>query len=88
MTVIAGDGSAGYPEMAPYDAISVAAAAPVVPNSLGAQLAEGGRMVIPVGSLDEQELLVLRKDGDQLDRRVAARCRFVPLRGGEGWKLG
>ncbi len=85
--VVTGDGSLGLPERAPFGAISVAAAAPAVPAALLDQLADGGRMVIPVGSLDEQELLVVTKSGGRTQSRVAAHCRFVPLRGGEGWKI-
>jgi protein-L-isoaspartate(D-aspartate) O-methyltransferase len=77
--VVAGDGSLGYPEMAPYDAISVAAAAPAVPAALLAQMKDGGRMVIPVGPPGEQELRVVRKRGDAIDWRVTTYCRFVPL---------
>ncbi len=85
--VVVGDGSLGYPPFAPYDAISVAAAAPDVPEHLAEQLKDGGRLVIPVGTLDEQELLVITKSHGGTTSRVAARCRFVPLRGGEGWKF-
>jgi len=87
VTVITGDGSVGYPPEAPYDAISVAAAAPAAPPSLVRQLADGGRLVIPVGSLDAQELRVISRSGGQLTTRAASACRFVPLRGGEGWAL-
>ncbi len=85
--VVTGDGSRGYPDLAPYDAISVAAAAPNIPPALIEQLNDPGRLVIPVGSLSEQELVVLTKSGGKTKRRVAALCRFVPLRGGEGWTL-
>jgi len=85
--VVTGDGSRGYPDMAPYDAISVAAAAPNIPPALVDQLKDPGRLVIPVGSLSEQELVVLTKSGGKTKTRVAALCRFVPLRGGEGWSL-
>jgi protein-L-isoaspartate(D-aspartate) O-methyltransferase len=84
--VIAGDGSVGYPAEAPYEAISVAAGAPAVPESLLDQLTDQGRIVIPVGSREEQELLVISKSGGETSSRVATRCRFVPLRGGEGWR--
>ncbi|MCW5982500.1 MAG: protein-L-isoaspartate(D-aspartate) O-methyltransferase [Bryobacteraceae bacterium] len=83
--VVCGDGSLGYPETAPYDAISVAAGAPATPDQLLAQLAGDGRMVVPVGSYDEQKLMVFVKAGDALTSRVATYCRFVPLRGGGGW---
>jgi protein-L-isoaspartate(D-aspartate) O-methyltransferase len=85
VTLIGGDGSKGYPEAAPYDAISVAAAAPDVPRSLLEQLADPGRLVIPVGSRDEQDLRVVRKCCGKIEWRVATLCRFVPLVGDEGW---
>jgi protein-L-isoaspartate(D-aspartate) O-methyltransferase len=84
--LIRGDGSKGYAEAAPYDAISVAAAAPDVPPSLLEQLADPGRLVIPVGSREEQDLRVVRKCSGKIDWRVATMCRFVPLVGDEGWK--
>lgn len=80
ITVICGDGSKGWPECAPYDAISVAAATPETPPALIEQLKEGGRMVIPVGGGWEQELRVLRKQEGAITWRVATFCRFVPLR--------
>jgi protein-L-isoaspartate(D-aspartate) O-methyltransferase len=80
ITVIAGDGSLGYPREAPYDAISVAAAAAEIPRALPEQLKDGGRMVIPVGPSADQELRVVRKRGREIDWHVAAHCRFVPLR--------
>ena len=83
--VVAGDGSTGYAAGAPYDAISVAAAAPDIPVSLLAQINDPGRLVIPVGERDDQELRVVWKEGGRIDYRVVTLCRFVPLRGGEGW---
>ena len=80
ITVIAADGSLGYPPEAPYDAISVAAAAAAVPRALIEQLKERGRMVIPVGPFGDQELRVVRKNGSEIDWHVAEYCRFVPLR--------
>jgi protein-L-isoaspartate(D-aspartate) O-methyltransferase len=80
--VINADGSRGYPEFAPYDAISVAAAAPEVPPALLDELKYPGRMVIPVGSSWDQELLVLYKSSTGIASHVAAYCRFVPLREG------
>jgi len=76
-----GDGYAGWPEKAPFDGIVVTAAAPSVPEALVAQLAPGGRMVIPVGERDGvQELLVLRKREDgSVERRSVLPVRFVPL---------
>ena len=84
--VVTGDGSRGWPEAAPYDAISVAAAAPEPPPDLLAQLKDPGRMVIPVGSLWEQELRVITKRDGIIHSRLATYCRFVPLRGGAGWE--
>jgi protein-L-isoaspartate(D-aspartate) O-methyltransferase len=84
--VVEGDGGWGYGEAAPYDAISVAAAAPDVPPTLMDQLNDPGILVIPVGSRDDQELRVITKNRGRVDSRIATMCRFVPLRGGEGWR--
>ncbi len=80
VTVIAGDGSLGYPRDAPYDAISVAAAAADIPRALIEQLKDSGSLVIPVGAFADQELRVVRKRGGEIEWHVAAHCRFVPLR--------
>ncbi len=85
VNVIAGDGSLGYPELAPFDAISVAAGAPDIPPALLEQLADPGRLVIPVGGREDQELRVLWRREGRTESRIATYCRFVPLRGGEGW---
>ena len=76
-----GDGAAGWPEEAPFNGIIVAAAAPRIPEPLMAQLAPGGRLVIPVGDLASQELVILErpKNGGQLLQRQAGGVRFVPL---------
>jgi protein-L-isoaspartate(D-aspartate) O-methyltransferase len=84
--IVSGDGSRGWPVYAPYDAISVAAAAPGPSSELLAQLKDPGRMVIPVGSLWEQELRVITKQQGAVHSRLATYCRFVPLRGGAGWE--
>jgi protein-L-isoaspartate(D-aspartate) O-methyltransferase len=84
--VVTGDGSAGYREAAPYDAITVAAGAPEIPAALVEQLNDPGILVIPVGAMEDQELRVLTLRGGQVDYRVPTLCRFVPLRGGEGWQ--
>ncbi len=81
VSIILGDGSLGFPEAAPYDAISVAAAAREIPPALIEQLKDPGRLVIPVGEGEDQELRLLEKQGGQVENRVAALCRFVPLRG-------
>jgi protein-L-isoaspartate(D-aspartate) O-methyltransferase len=80
-----GDGSLGWPARAPYDAILVAAAAPEIPIPLVEQLAEGGRLVIPVGAVEEQNLVRVVKRGDQTFQETLFACRFVPLRGRHGW---
>lgn len=84
--VVHGDGSLGLPEYAPFDKIVVAAGAPRVPETLVQQLADGGRMVLPVGTRHEQQLQVVRKVGDQLSIVPHDLCRFVPLLGEQGWK--
>ena len=84
--VIHGDGSLGLPEHAPFDGILVAAAAPRIPDALVAQLADGGRLVLPVGSRLEQQVQVVRKLGDQISVTPHDPCRFVPLLGEEGWE--
>jgi protein-L-isoaspartate(D-aspartate) O-methyltransferase len=80
-----GDGTLGVPERAPFDAIAVAAAAPAVPDPLYDQLADGGRIVVPVGSLRDQWLQVVQRgpDGPVVTRSVP--CRFVPLIGSGGF---
>jgi len=86
IVVICGDGSRGLPEHAPYDGISVAAAAPDVPRELLDQLKDPGKLVIPVGSIWDQELWVIIKSHGEIHKSIATYCRFVPLRGSEGWK--
>jgi len=80
-----GDGSLGFADAAPYDAILITAAAPEIPPLLASQLCEGGRLVIPVGSQENQELLQARKESGVLHSRVLFDCRFVPLLGRYGW---
>jgi protein-L-isoaspartate(D-aspartate) O-methyltransferase len=80
------DGSLGWPTGGPYDAIAVAANAPSPPPSLRAQLAIGGRLVLPVGDERRQRLVrIVRDDGDVFDERRLAPVAFVPLLGAEGW---
>jgi protein-L-isoaspartate(D-aspartate) O-methyltransferase len=80
-----GDGSLGWPEAAPFDAILVTAAAPEVPMALKEQLADGGRLVLPVGDPRFQELLQIRRSGLLFHRRGLGGCAFVPLIGEQGW---
>src|SRR5581483_8932497 len=86
VTVLCGDGSLGWPEEAPFDAISVAAASPHTPPALIDQLADPGILVIPVGSREEQDLRVVRKQNGTITTRIASGCRFVPLVGRQGWE--
>ena len=79
------DGSQGWPDYAPYDAILVSAAAPSLPKSLIEQLQEGGRMVIPVGPPHAQELQLISRKATQISSETVEGCRFVPLVGLEGY---
>jgi len=81
-----GDGTLGLSEFAPFDAILVAAAAPAAPQPLLAQLAEGGRMTIPVGDADNQELQLIEKRAGKLLTKMLEGCRFVPLVGHHAWQ--
>lgn len=81
-----GDGSLGWPLSAPYQAILVTAAAPQIPAPLVAQLAEGGQLVIPVGSRSGQTLERWRKTAGQIQREALFPVAFVPLRGHMGWQ--
>ncbi len=83
--VIAADGSEGYPAAAPYAAILVTAAAPKVAPALLQQLADGGRLVIPVGTLHQQTLVLFVKKGDRITAQDLDPCQFVPLIGKQGW---
>lgn len=82
-----GDGTAGWPEEAPFDRILIAAGAPVVPRTLLlGQLVDGGVAVLPVGPLDKQVLVAVRRRGDQLLSTDVCSCRFVKLVGKNGWE--
>jgi len=85
VTVIVGDGSRGYPALAPYGGILVTAGAPLVPASLEAQLAEGARLVVPVGTATHQELAVVERRDGSFVRSQGEGCVFVPLIGAQGW---
>jgi len=83
ISVKAGDGNAGWPEHAPFDGIIVTAAAPTVPDALTAQLRKGGRMVIPIGWAQRQDLILIEKSQDGAIReRTLLPVAFVPLVGG------
>jgi protein-L-isoaspartate(D-aspartate) O-methyltransferase len=82
-----GDGSIGWSEYAPYDGIIVTAAAPEVPKTLLGQLADGGRLVAPIGSLDIQDVYVVEKRKNDFFTDKKFGFKFVPLIGKEGWPL-
>lgn len=83
--VVVGDGSYGYETDSPYDRILVTAGAPAVPETLTDQLADGGRLVIPVGSEGYQRLTIVARAGDRLTNIEGEGCVFVPLVGEYGW---
>jgi protein-L-isoaspartate(D-aspartate) O-methyltransferase len=85
VSLLLGDGTFGWREYAPYDVILVSAAAPDVPRPLFEQLAEGGRILIPLGGKEDQMLTVATRRGDTLERRDITPVRFVPLVGAYGW---
>jgi len=84
--VIDGDGTQGYQKNAPYNGIIITAATPEIPRTLTDQLAEGGRLVAPVGGRDIQELVTLEKKGDRVIPEYHGGVRFVPLIGKYGWE--
>ena len=84
--VVEGDGTLGLPEHAPFDKILVAAAAPRIPETLVAQLTDGGRLVVPVGNRFEQQVQVVRKQGEEILVTLRDPCRFVPLVGQQGFR--
>ena len=85
ITLVAGDGTMGLPQAAPFNAIVVSAAAPQPPPALIEQLAVGGRLVVPVGDASEQVLQVVEKQLDGITVRSLEGCRFVPLIGQQGF---
>lgn len=87
VTVVEGDGTLGLPEHAPFDAIVVTAGGPRIPPALLEQLAEGGRLVIPVESgLGDQRLVCVRRVGDEFTETELGAVRFVPLVGEQAWE--
>ena len=81
-----GDGTLGLAELAPFDAILVAAGAPAIPHPLLMQLSDAGRMILPVGNECQQDLQLIEKLGESIQRTVLEGCRFVPLVGHYGWQ--
>ena len=86
VSMLLGDGTIGWREYAPYDAILVSAGAPTVPAPLLDQLAEGGTLLIPLGGKDEQILVSFERRDGTIVRRDIAPVRFVPLLGTHGWQ--
>ena len=82
-----GDGSVGWSNHAPYDRIIVTAASPDIPSALLSQLAENGRMIIPVGSRNEQKLTIITLKDGKYHKIEGSSQRFVPLIGKKGWEL-
>jgi protein-L-isoaspartate(D-aspartate) O-methyltransferase len=85
VSLMFGDGTYGWKAFAPYDAILVSAASPDVPQPLVDQLADGGRMLVPVGGREEQRLVLITRNGVSLARKELDPVRFVPLLGDHGW---
>jgi protein-L-isoaspartate(D-aspartate) O-methyltransferase len=85
VTCLVGDGTCGYPAYGPYDRIIVTAGAPSVPPALLEQLADGGKLVIPVGAPDEQVLTRVEKQSSRYVEIAGIACRFVPLIGQQAW---
>lgn len=81
-----GDGSVGWESQAPFDRILVTAGAPVIGDRLRRQLADGGRMILPMGERSRQRLLQVDRRGDRFEEADLGECRFVPLIGSEGFK--
>jgi protein-L-isoaspartate(D-aspartate) O-methyltransferase len=86
VAILIGDGTIGWSRYAPYDAILVAAAAPGIPEPLAAQLAPGGRMLVPVGTLETQRLLLVTRTAAGYSEEEVLDCTFVPLLGRFGWR--
>ncbi|HUF66435.1 MAG TPA: protein-L-isoaspartate(D-aspartate) O-methyltransferase [Gemmatimonadaceae bacterium] len=86
ISLLLGDGTLGWREYAPYDAILVSAASPEVPAAYHEQLVDGGRLLIPLGSRGEQTLHLMTRRGDSLEDREIGPVRFVPLVGRDGWE--
>ena len=85
VAILVGDGTIGWSRYAPYDAILVAAGGPEIPQPLMEQLADGGRMLVPVGARDMQRLVLVRRQGGRFEQEEVLDCTFVPLLGRFGW---
>jgi protein-L-isoaspartate(D-aspartate) O-methyltransferase len=87
ISFLLGDGTLGWRQYAPYDAILVGAAAPEVPSTYREQVTEGGRILIPLGDKEEQILYMFTRRGDELEQTEIAPVRFVPLVGKYSWEV-
>lgn len=87
VALLVGDGTIGWRKYQPFDVIVVSASAPSVPSTLVDQLADGGRMLVPVGSRDSQDLVMVRREGGEVSEEIVrGDCSFVPLLGRFAWK--
>jgi protein-L-isoaspartate(D-aspartate) O-methyltransferase len=86
VSLLLGDGTVGWRQYAPYDAILVSAASPKVPEPLVQQLADEGKLLIPLGGKEEQDLVMFTRKGSDLVRESILPVRFVPLLGTYGWR--
>lgn len=86
VSFLLGDGTLGWRQYGPYDAILVSAAAPTLPATYVEQLAEGGKLLIPLGDRGEQTLNIITRRGDGVESRAVGPVRFVPLLGKESWE--
>jgi protein-L-isoaspartate(D-aspartate) O-methyltransferase len=87
ISFLLGDGTLGWRQYAPYDAILVGAAAPEVPSTYREQVTEGGRILIPLGDKEDQILFMFTRRGDELEQTEIAPVRFVPLVGKYSWEV-
>jgi protein-L-isoaspartate(D-aspartate) O-methyltransferase len=86
VSLLLGDGTIGWREYAPYDAILVSAATPSIPKPLVDQLADGGRLLAPVGDREQQMLRMVTRKGEEVQEKDILAVRFVPLLGAHGWE--
>ncbi|MFQ5537503.1 MAG: protein-L-isoaspartate(D-aspartate) O-methyltransferase [Gemmatimonadota bacterium] len=87
VALMVGDGTIGWRKYAPFEVVVVSASSPSIPKALVDQLADGGRMLIPVGTRESQDLLMVRKEGSVIHEEVVGgECTFVPLLGRFAWK--
>jgi protein-L-isoaspartate(D-aspartate) O-methyltransferase len=86
VSMLLGDGTVGWREYAPYDAILVSAGGPSIPQPLVEQLVEGGRMLVPIGPMEEQTLQLVTRRAGGVEVKDVAPVRFVPLYGSHGWE--